>query len=176
MHWSMARTGTFALLFVVMFAVPPGPAALAQQLQGCAVAEVRDPPRSVFRCEGGLVIEAEAASALRLVVADPDGAPRRVEVRGRGVLVDLPPGSGRFQIMTPHAIASVRGTVYAVDVSANQTDVFVQEGSVHVSRPDGSDSVVLRAGEGVDVVPGQPLEVKQWGEARVERLLARFGR
>lgn len=156
------------------FALPP--AASAQQLQGCEVAEASDPPRSVFRCEGGLVIEAEAASALRLVVSRPSGAPQRIEVRGRGVLVDVPPGQGRFQILTPHAIASVRGTVYAVDVSDGTTAVFVQEGSVQVGHSDGTDAVVLGPGEGVDVAPGEPLEVKQWGAPRVERLLARFGR
>jgi hypothetical protein len=36
--------------------------------------------------------------------------------------------------------------------------------------------VTLGAGEGVDVVPGRPLDVKTWGVERAAGLLARFGR
>ncbi|MEM9105955.1 MAG: FecR domain-containing protein, partial [Pseudomonadota bacterium] len=99
-----------------------------------------------------------------------------VRVLSDAVLIEVAPDSGDFQIQTPHAIAAVRGTVYVVDVSADQTDVFVVEGEVSVSRADGSDPVELTAGLGVDVLPGEPLVVRQWPEERVRNLLARFGR
>ena len=37
----------------------------AQQIPGCTSAVVMDPPRTVFRCNGGLIIEAEAFAAFR---------------------------------------------------------------------------------------------------------------
>jgi ferric-dicitrate binding protein FerR (iron transport regulator) len=85
-------------------------------------------------------------------------------------------GGPAFQIRTPHAIASVRGTLFAVDITAGRTAVFAAEGSVRVRQIGTIDSVTLRAGQGVDVAPGQPLVVRRWGTPRVEALLARFGR
>ena len=78
--------------------------------------------------------------------------------------------------LTPHAIATVRGTQFAVDVDAGVTSVFVVEGSVEVSRRDGPATVLLGPGEGVDVRPGEPLVVREWPQPRVNALLARFGR
>lgn len=148
--------------------------AFGQQLPGCALVQRDDPPRSVHDC-GGLIIEAEAAAALRPAGAG-NVAPDAVEVEGGAVLIDIEPGRGPFQILTPHAIASVRGTVYAVDVGETETSVFVLEGFVQVSREDGAEPVELLAGEGVDVTADQPLTVREWGQPRVDALLARFGR
>ena len=148
--------------------------ASAQVLGGCDAATLGDPPRSAFQCGGGLVIEAEAAQALRLVSGD--ASPERVSVESGAVFVEIAPRAGSFQILTPHAIASVRGTVFAVDVEEGRTSVLVLEGEVGVSRPDGSETVSLGAGEGVDVAPAEPLVVRTWGQGRVSALLARFGR
>lgn len=148
----------------------------AQQPGGCTSSTRTDPPRTVFACRGGVVIEAEAAASFRIVPPQGSAAVEAVELDGKGVLADLPPRRGRFQILTPHAIASVRGTVYALDVTASGTAVFVQEGSVRVSRRDGSEPVTLGAGEGVDVSPGAPLAVRRWPAARASLLLGRFGR
>jgi ferric-dicitrate binding protein FerR (iron transport regulator) len=70
----------------------------------------------------------------------------------------------------------VRGTVWAVDVTAAQTSVFVAEGVVEVGKAQGGETVQLRAGEGVDVQPAAPLRVNRWGEVRAKGLLGRFGR
>jgi ferric-dicitrate binding protein FerR (iron transport regulator) len=70
----------------------------------------------------------------------------------------------------------VRGTIYAVDVQAGRTSVFVARGRVAVQHREPSPSVILGAGQGVDVVPGRPLDVKTWGAERAAGLLARFGR
>lgn len=163
-----------ALLSLLVIVLPRVTA--AQTLAGCTATDLTDPPRIAYQCPGGLVIEAEAAAALGIVTAAPDGRPTDIEVSSDAVLIEVEPGTGPFQIRTPHAIAAVRGTEYAVDVEDGKTAVFVAEGEVAVSRPDGSDTVVLGPGFGVDVTAGEPLVVREWGAQRVTNLLNRFGR
>ncbi|WP_305989162.1 FecR family protein [Roseibium sp. MMSF_3544] len=148
----------------------------AQTLVGCTSTNLGDPPRVVYQCAGGVVLEAEAAAALGVLANGPNERPTDVEVSSDAVLIEIAPGSGPFQIRTPHAIAAVRGTVYAVDVQDGTTSVFVSEGEVTVSRLDGSDQVLLPAGFGVDVSAGEPVVAREWGAERVARLLSRFGR
>jgi ferric-dicitrate binding protein FerR (iron transport regulator) len=113
---------------------------------------------------------------------DGDGQLEGAEINGSAVLVTLPPRSntrrGGFQILTPHAIASVRGTIYAVDVTTAKTSVFVARGRVAVARRNApAVSVTLGPGEGVDVGDDQgPLDVRRWPQERVRSLLERFGR
>ncbi|MCF4129903.1 FecR domain-containing protein [Methylobacterium sp. SyP6R] len=141
-----------------------------------------DPPLRVLRCSDGLVLETEQGSGLRPIDRDGDGHLEGAEIGGRSVLVTLPPGPRvrreGFQILTPHAIASVRGTVYAVDVTTGRTSVFVQQGRVVVARRRGADdAVTLGPGEGVDVdMDRSPLAVRRWPQERVRALLERFGR
>lgn len=148
----------------------------AQTLSGCSKTELQDPPRSVYRCAGGITLDAEAVTALGIVERQADDRPIDVEVSKDGLYIEVTPGSGPFQIQTPHAIAAVRGTVYVVDVTDTMTAVFVREGEVSVSRTDGSDPVLLTPGLGVEVEPGTPLETRRWPAARVDALLSRFGR
>lgn len=145
--------------------------------RGCRAVPRAQPPGQVLVCTDGLSIATEAGSEVRLVDRDRDGRPERAELTDRGVLVESPAGKVRpFQILTPHAIASVRGTVWAMDVGAERTSVFVQRGAVQVRRKRGP-GVVLRAGDGVDVDGGTgALEVKRWSAERAAALLARFGR
>ncbi len=82
-----------------------------------------------------------------------------------------------FQILTPEAIAAVRGTTWAVEVEPGKTSVLVVAGKVEVQARRSGAAVSLGPGEGVDVAGAEPtLQVNRWGEARVRRLLARFGR
>lgn len=148
----------------------------AQTLSGCSKTDLQDPPRSVYRCAGGVTLEAEAATALGIVERQANDRPSDVELSTDGLYIEVTPGSGPFQIQTPHAIAAVRGTVYIVDVTDAMTAVFVREGEVAVSRADGSDTVLLTAGLGVEVAPGEALETRRWPQARVDSLLDRFGR
>ena len=150
--------------------------AAAQEMTGCRSVEAVDPPRQIVTCGSGLTIEAEAAVDLKLFSTSKSGRPRRLELDGNAVLMKLEPGSGPFQISTPQAIASVRGTIYAVDVTPTTTSVYVQRGKVAVSRRVGSSQVLLGPGQGVDVRAGGLLVVKRWPTERVSRLLARFGR
>ncbi|MCQ0986607.1 FecR domain-containing protein [Jiella marina] len=155
-----------ALLAASSFSAP----VRAQEMPGCSLTTASDPERQVFDCGNGLIIEAEAAEAVS--GSDPS---QSVTVTDQAILIDVEPRSS-FQILTPHAIATVRGTTFLVDVDEGSTSVFVVEGSVDVSRLDGSDTVVLNPGEGVDVAPGEPMTVRQWPQQRVDALLARFAR
>jgi hypothetical protein len=129
-----------------------------------------------LHCEAGITIVAENGARYTLRNGRQGGIDA-VELDGRAVLVEVPPkpGGNRFQVITPQAIAAVRGTKWAVDVAADKTSVFVVNGRVGVGRRTGSHSITLRAGEGVDVEPGAPLTVKRWAAARVSALMARLG-
>jgi ferric-dicitrate binding protein FerR (iron transport regulator) len=163
---------SFAL---VLLAATPGYA----QNRRCDITTYTDPPREELSCPGGLKVVAEKASDYQFVDRNRDGRPEAIDLRARALLIDLPGRTARrnFQILTPHAIAAVRGTVWSVDVSAARTSVFVRDGTVAVSRPGDPRAVILRPGEGVDVDAGtEPLVVRTWPADRVAHLFARFGR
>lgn len=89
------------------------------------------------------------------------------------------PGSdgGGFDVRSRAAVASVRSTEFVVDAGADGTAVFTVEGEVGVAPRETPDAAVaVGPGEGVDVPvgagAGAALEVKRWGAARVERVLA----
>jgi ferric-dicitrate binding protein FerR (iron transport regulator) len=160
----------------------------ATLVMGTAVAQTRctettrfDPPLRVLRCTDGLLLETERNATLRPIDRNGDGHLEGAELGGGAALITLPPSARvrreGFQILTPHALASVRGTVYAVDVTNARTAVFVERGRVVVGRRSTLDgSVTLGPGEGVDVDADQgPLEVRRWPQERVRGLLERFG-
>lgn len=148
----------------------------ADEAATCALSHLEDPARVVLTCANGLVIEAESADMVNDMLGGISGAPEEIDLGQGAMLINLTPGQGLFQIRTPHAIASVRGTQYVVDVTTEQTAVFVIEGSVVVARPTGADEVAVGVGEGVRVSNDAPLEVKTWPEAVAAALLARFAR
>lgn len=171
----MMRMSVFftAIIWLLAMGAAPG---VAQLADGCVASEQNDPPRIVYQCANGLVLEAEAAATLGLGDAGGQQRPSSVEVDANGVLIEVEPGGGPFQILTPHAIAAVRGTVYVVDVTPDMTSVFVTHGVVAVSRRDGSEQVLLPAGFGVEVSSGSPVVAKRWPQEKVSRLMDRFGR
>ena len=124
----------------------------------------------------GLEVSAESAADYSLING-PRGQPVGARLQNKGLFIDLSPGRpGGFQISTPHAVASVRGTSWAVDVKPERTSVFVRNGSVVVRRQGSMDFLRLRAGDGVDVEAGQePLRVTRWSTERAALLLGRFG-
>lgn len=145
------------------------------QTAGCTETQRFDPPGRVLTCPGGLVIRAEADTAFSLIDKNGGGRPRGANLGAKGLFIEVRPGGGGFQILTPHAIAGVRGTIWAVDVGADKTSVFVRRGRVAVSRP-GRRPVTLGTGDGVDVsAAAGDLTVTRWKPARVAALLARFG-
>jgi hypothetical protein len=64
-----------------------------------------------------------------------------------------------YDVRTPSSTASVRGTVFTVDVVSDQQTVFsVDEGVVAVAM--SGQEVLVEAGFGVTAVTGQPLQVQ----------------
>jgi hypothetical protein len=155
--------------------------AAAEPVPGCTSEIRRDPPRQIFTCAGGLVIEAEAAARLTFIVPSPDGPPNALRLDAGAVWIELDPaqitpGQPDFQIRTPQAIASVRGTIYAVDVTEGATAVFVAQGMVVVKESAMGKNVRLDPKEGVDIAPGKAFVARTWGDKRVAALRARFAK
>lgn len=175
-RWAGMRVLTIGGLGAALAAAAAVPAA-AQTRDGCRVTTFTDPPRDVLDCPGGVSVTAEKGAAYRLIDANRDGRPEAVELDGKALLIEVAPRRSGFQIRTPHAVASVRGTIWAVEAGAAATAVFVEEGAVQVVRRGEPASVTLRAGDGVDVAAGGgALDVKRWSRERRLHLLARFGR
>lgn len=151
-----------------------GPSASAQQ-PGCTPSGPSG-PAVVFDCGAGFTITVERESSFVLSDADGDGGVDTMELNRGGALVDFDRPGTTFQILTPRAVASVRGTRWVVDAGAAATAVFVVRGAVAVRRRAGGEAVTLEAGEGVDVADGTaPLTVARWAAPRAAALLARFG-
>jgi ferric-dicitrate binding protein FerR (iron transport regulator) len=145
---------------------------------GCEAEALQDPPRTVLTCLNGVRIVAEDGTDFELQDRSSAAGPEAVRLDGKALLLEAPAGAveGGFEVITPQAVAAVRGTKWAVDVADGKTSVFVVTGRVAVAREYGSPGVELGPGDGVDVEAGTaPLTVRQWGAPRVAALLARFG-
>ena len=146
---------------------------------GCSLKQVAGTSRQILRCQKGLTITVETGARFTLVDRDKDGNADQARLRRKALLLEAPKGKAGtgFQVVTPQAIAAVRGTVWVVDVQKNRTTVFVVRGRVAIRRPAAKTSVFLGPGEGVEVDEGAgSLTAKRWPAARVSALLARFGR
>lgn len=145
---------------------------------GCVLEAVAGTARQMLRCQNGLTVIVEEGASFSLVDRDQDGQADSIRLRDNALLLDGPqaPDGPGFEVITPRAVAAVRGTRWAVDVDGDQTSVFVVEGRVAVQRIAAGEAVLLGPGEGVDVAPGSdPLTVRRWPAARVAALMARFG-
>lgn len=166
------KTG-FVLLACTLSAVEIAAAQPASQ--GCA-SENSPGMTQTLHCEAGITIVAEDGAKYTLQ-SGRKGRVDAVELDGKALLIEATPkpGGNKFQVVTPQAIAAVRGTKWAVDVAGDKTSVFVVNGQVGVGRRTGGRGVTLGPGEGVDVEAGAPLTVKRWAPARVSALLVRLG-
>lgn len=171
----LLRTGFFAAAwsFLLIGSATAQPAAHA----GCT-ASASAGATQVWRCDNGITIVAENGARFELKDANRDGHIDSVELSSKALLIEVPkkPGGNPFKVLTPQAIAAVRGTKWAVDVAGPRTSVFVADGRVGVSRRARGRGVVLGPGEGVDVEATGPLTVKTWGQPRADALMARLGR
>jgi ferric-dicitrate binding protein FerR (iron transport regulator) len=157
-------------------ALPPVATAAAQSAtMGCS-SESSTTTTQTIHCTAGLTIVVENGARYALHDRDGNGRVDSVELSSRALLLEVPKGRNEFKVVTPQAIAAVRGTKWAVDAAENQTSVFVVRGRVAVGRRTGGNGVTLGPGEGVDVETAGPLTVKQWPPARVAALMARLGR
>ena len=164
-----------ASITVGSFGLLAGPA-LAQPAQlGCTSALTAQGTQTLH-CPTAITIVAESGAKFELRDRNRDGHVDSVELSNKALLLEVPkqPGRTRFDVVTPQAIAAVRGTKWAVDAEGAKTSVFVVDGRVSVARPAGRGSVVLGAGDGVDVEPSGDLIVKRWPPARVTALMARL--
>ncbi len=95
-----------------------------------------------------------------LMASAEDGSRQEIVLRQeigstRNVVQPLPSADSKFEIQTPSAIVTVRGTEFMVDVdSSGATMVAVDEGIVEVSAQ--GMTVTLNAGETTTVSPGSP--------------------
>ena len=162
---------------IACLSLAAGSAAAQPANMGCA-SESSGNGSQTLRCEGGVIIVAENGARFTLQDRDGNGRVDSVELSSRALLLEVQKkaGGNRFQVITPQAIAAVRGTRWAVDATDAKTSVFVVEGRVAVGRRKGSHSVTLGRGEGVDVEAAGPLTIKRWPAARVQALMARLGR
>jgi FecR protein len=136
------------------------------------------PNEQVLLCGSDLTVRPAPGTRYRPADAGQDRPPASVELDSGALLIEFHASKKRrdFQILTPLAIASVRGTKWAVEATADRTSVLVLRGAVRVARVNAPPAVTLRQGQGVDVrSDGQPLQVKKWSRERVDALMARFG-
>ncbi|MEN3382927.1 MAG: hypothetical protein V7608_2971 [Hyphomicrobiales bacterium] len=148
------------------------------QPAGCTlVADDRNPTEKILRCGNTLAIRNAPGTRYRLTGQHGRQAPTGARLDSGALLIEFTPSDRQknFQILTPHAIAAVRGTRWAVDVEHGNTATLVLSGAVAVTSPR-APGVLLTPGEGADVTAGtRDIVVKRWGQKRVDALLARFG-
>src|SRR6201996_7781994 len=80
----------------------------------------------VLHCAAGITIVAEDGAKYTLR-SSRNGRVDAVELSGKALLIEVAPkpGGNKLQVVTPQAIAAVRGTKWAVDVAGDRTSVFV---------------------------------------------------
>jgi FecR protein len=176
---ALARMTCTAIICATLgISVTADVASAQQSTMGCT-SEQKPNSVQTLRCRGDLIIVAEDGAKFTLQSHDKSGDVDAVDLQSKALLVDAPKQKAkqRFQVITPQAIAAVRGTKWAVDAQETRTSVLVLRGQVAVRRPSGAGQVLLGPGEGVDVDRGStdPLVVKRWPQPRVDALLARLG-
>jgi FecR protein len=175
------------LLLCLLANVAP---AVAQTSACTLVPDKRNPNDKILRCGTELTVTPAPGTVYRPGPAGADGLPTSVQLDSGALLIEFNPRRRQeFQILTPQAIASVRGTKWAMDVTSAQTSTLVLSGEVAVARKNEAENVLVGPGQGVDIEipPGgfasrslspyrpDPIIVKPWGAARVKALLDRFG-
>lgn len=173
MTMMLARTGWIAVAGALLVA---GSAVAQPAKSGCTSAQTAQGTQTL-KCEAAITIVAESGARFELRDRNRDGQVDSVELSNKALLIEVPKRKGRtrFDVLTPQAIAAVRGTRWAVDAESGKTSVFVVDGRVSVARAAGRGRVVLGPGEGVDVETSGELVVKRWGAPRVAALMARLG-
>jgi hypothetical protein len=143
------------------------------------------------------IIETDVASKVRIMLTDATvislGERSRLELKQflydprqqtRTARLTIPSGIFRaiieklipqstMEIITPTAVAAIRGTDLMGEVSAESTSIVVLEGTVMISniRPGFRALATLTQGTGTSVVDDQPPSaVTRWSESRIQAL------
>jgi hypothetical protein len=165
-RWRLAPIGALLLATQV--------SAIAQPA-GCTFSpDERNPSEKILRCGESLTVRNTPNSSFGPL---GENTPHGIQLDSGALMIEFNPTPAQkdFQILTPHAIAAVRGTKWVVEVGARRTSTLVLTGAVEVRRPSARRGVIVRAGQGVDVAAKGPIVVKRWAKKRVDALLARFG-
>jgi FecR protein len=145
----------------------------------CAlVPNAKMPSEKILQCGDALTVRATEGARYQPLYKKGDPLPMGIRLNDGALLIEFHPAKPqeKFQILTPLAIAAVRGTKWAMDVTKAQTSTLVLNGAVAVTNRRLNKYVVLTEGQGVDITPTDTTVVqKTWGEARVRALLSRFG-
>ena len=171
----LGATIAAAFLFVAVIAgQDPARAAGACAL----VPNERMPSEKMLQCGENLTVRAAPGARYQPLYKKGDPLPVAIRLNDGALLIEYHPASQKekFQILTPLAIAAVRGTKWAMDVTKAQTSTLVINGTVAVTNRRLNLFVVLNEGQGVDITPADTSVVaKTWGDERVRALLSRFG-
>jgi FecR protein len=145
----------------------------------CAlIPDPHTPSEKILQCGDVLRVRAAEGARYRPLYKKGDPLPVGIRLDSGALLIEFHPArpQEKFQILTPLAIAAVRGTKWAMEVVPARTSTLVLSGLVAVTNRRLNQYVVLTEGEGVDITPADTSTVqKRWGKARVRALLSRFG-
>jgi hypothetical protein len=162
-----------------LFATAVAGAVPAHAAGACAlVPNDKMPSEKMLQCGENLTVRATPGARYQPLYKKGEPLPVGIRLNNGALLIEYHPTSAgeKFQILTPLAIAAVRGTKWAMDVTKAQTSTLVLNGVVAVTNRRLNKFVVLTEGQGVDITPTDTSVVqKTWGEARVRALLSRFG-
>ncbi|HEX8046667.1 FecR domain-containing protein, partial [Rhizobium sp.] len=101
--------------------------ASAQAAANCSLRPTVSAERQTLNCEPGLSITIERGAHYRLADRNRDGQVDAIVLSSKAALVDVDSSriQGGFEVVTPQAIAAVRGTRWAVDAQRGKTSVLV---------------------------------------------------
>jgi len=170
-------TGFLGAAAVAVLCVAGADSAFAQAT-GCSLRPAVSAQRQTLNCEPGLSITIERGARYQLADRNRDGRVDAVVLNSKAALVDVDNSRIQrgFEVVTPQAIAAVRGTRWAVDAQRGKTSVLVLRGRVAVNKISTGEGVTLGRGQGVDVDRSRsPLRVTRWGQPRINALMARLG-
>jgi hypothetical protein len=136
------------------------------------------PAGKILQCGQTLTVRPAPGTIYQPLYKKGDPLPVAIRLNDGALLIEDHPASSKekFQILTPLAIAAVRGTKWAMDVTKAQTSTLVVTGTVAVTNRRLNQFVVLTEGQGIDITPTDTSMVaRTWGDERLRELLSRFG-
>jgi hypothetical protein len=169
------RTAAAAVLFLAAISgIGPARAAGACAL----VPNERMPSEKTLQCGDNLTVRAAQGTRYHPLYKKGDPLPVGIRLDDGALLIEYRPVSpqDKFQILTPLAVAAVRGTKWAMEVVPGRTSTLVLSGAVAVTNRRLNQYVILTWGQGIDITAADTSMVQRlWREGRVRALLSRFG-
>jgi len=120
-------------------AVPFGP--------GQSIVTGGDGSARLFLAGGDVDIQVYPSSSLSVERDDPEGLLLSMEKGLARLKARIGKWSRRFEVRTPAAVTSVRGTDFSVDCRAGRETLYVYEGVVAATPRGRGEPVLVKAGE-----------------------------